>query len=142
MKRTKLCTWPYFLTFSDFEFRKSTKPFKFESGLNQKFEQDQDLLEPSECKEEELVFSPDQVVFPVVIVLTPDQPKPKKNDNAEIQEVNSDRKGLKVSAQITFATLLKCSDESYVIKFVKQKVLVINLFPSHLLVQWKILCPS
>lgn len=107
---------------SDLEFRKSTKPIKFEIGLNQKFEQaTDDLLDPSECKEEEIMFSPDQVAFPVVVVLAADQSKTKKNEIEEEEEVS--RKP-KVSAQVTFTTLLKCSDESFVMKFVKQKVLV------------------
>jgi hypothetical protein len=87
-------------------------PLYYEKGLSQIYEQPSNqYLDISIYKEEELLYNAEQNYYPVVIVLQVDLSKEGKKNVSFIV------------SQTTFAALIHCSDDSYVIKPIKQKIL-------------------
>lgn len=74
----------------------------FPVGFKHSYEQpDSDYFDPALFYEDELVYDAEKTVFPLVIVL--------ETEDRECSE-------------ITYAALIKCNDESYVVKPIKQKL--------------------
>jgi len=80
-------------------------------GLRQFFEQPaSDYLDVTSYKEQDLLYNGDQGMYPIVIVL----------QSSDLEE-NAKPSG-RVTSQITFAALIHCSDDSWAIKPIKQKI--------------------
>jgi len=80
---------------------------KFERGLGQSYMQTPtEYLDTSQFKEEELTYNAEQNCYPVVVVLECSGTDPKSRP----------------ISQTTFAALIHCADDSWVIKPVKQKI--------------------
>jgi len=97
--------------------RQSTTETRFERGLGQAFEQrPEDFFDASTFTEEQLSHNAEERYYPVVIVI--------QSDSATAMKLNSSERSTPiVTQQTTFANVIHCSDDTYVIKPIKQKIL-------------------
>jgi len=97
----------------------------FERGLKQSYEQPStEYFDASLFKSEELVYSVENNYYPVVIVLhstvVEDSIVEEKKPSTPIND--NSNSALKATTQITYAAIIHCADDTYVIKPIKQKI--------------------
>eukprot|EP01117_Protostelium_nocturnum_P014575 TRINITY_DN5554_c0_g1_i2.p1 TRINITY_DN5554_c0_g1~~TRINITY_DN5554_c0_g1_i2.p1 ORF type:complete len:361 (-),score=79.62 TRINITY_DN5554_c0_g1_i2:213-1295(-) len=104
----------------EFKSLKICSEMRFERGLGQIYEQpESDWLDPLLFMDESsLVHDLDENYYPVAIIIQSDSGVYYSKNSSP-----SEREQVRISSQSTFGDLIHCSDDSYVIKPTKQKIM-------------------
>ncbi|PRP77050.1 hypothetical protein PROFUN_14641 [Planoprotostelium fungivorum] len=95
----------------------STSEIRFERGLSQAFEQPKEDYIDLSVLNGEFTHDSEQKYYPVVIVVQSDTASTIKLDRED------QKKSPTVTQQTTFANIIQCADDTFVIKPIKQKIL-------------------